>query len=267
MKIVLIGAGNVATLLGTSLQEKNFQIVQVYNRTLSAVETLGEKLQTNFTDQLQHIVSDADLYVFSVKDAALPLLLKEFPANNGLWVHTSGSVPMNVFADSAATRYGVFYPLQTFSKSREISFDHIPVFIEANNSADQQLLEQTALSLSDKVIPLSSEKRKHLHLAAVFANNFTNHLYDIAAQILKDQEIDWEVLLPLIEETAAKVRTLSPKEAQTGPAVRCDLPIIEKHLDMLNDDPKKQAIYRMLSEGIYQQHGYCGLVVKTNKLP
>jgi len=258
MKIVLIGAGNVATHLGTAFQKKNFQVIQVYNRTLSAAETLGKKLQTEFIDQLQHIVSDADLYVFSIKDAALPLVLKNFPANGGLWVHTSGSVPMDVFDDSAAERYGVFYPLQTFSKNREISFEHIPIFTEANSLSDRQLLEQTALSLSDKVIPLSSDKRKYLHLAAVFACNFTNHLYDIAAQILKSQEIDWEILLPLIEETAAKVRELSPREAQTGPAVRYDLPIIEKHLEMLNDDPEKQTIYRMFSERIHQRNNLRG---------
>ncbi|GHV58156.1 hypothetical protein FACS1894182_09170 [Bacteroidia bacterium] len=254
MKIVLIGAGNVATQLGIALKEKGFQVVQVYSRTLSTAEMLGKKLQTDFTSQLPEITTQADLYIFSVKDAALPLVLKTFPKTSGLWVHTSGSVPMHIFTGSSATRYGVFYPLQTFSKNRNVSFKHIPVFLEANNAEDEQLLKEIALSLSDKVLPLSSEKRQQLHLAAVFACNFTNHLYNIAAQILENQGVDWKILLPLIEETAAKVREFTPREAQTGPAVRYDIPVIEKHLEMLRNDPDEQEIYRILSQDI---HCYC----------
>ena len=250
MQIVIIGAGNMATQLGRAFREKDFPIVQVYSRTLSAAEALGKELQTDYTNQLQQIVSDADLYIFSVKDTALPSLLQSFPAVGGLWAHTAGSLPIDIFKDSAATRYGVFYPLQTFSKNRKISFERIPIFTEANNPADQELLEQIAGSLSNQVIPLSSEKRKYLHLAAVFACNFTNHLYDIAAQILESQDIDWKVLLPLIEETAAKVQALSPGEAQTGPAVRKDVSVIEKHLGMLEDDLGKWEIYRGLSRSI-----------------
>ena len=250
MNIVLIGAGNVATQLGSAFQEKGFPVVQVYSRSWSAAETLGKKLQTNYTHQLQQIAPEADVYVFSLKDAVLPEFLKTFPAVGGLWVHTAGSLPMAIFEASAATRYGVFYPLQTFSKNREISFEQIPIFTEANHPADRQLLEQMASTLSGRVIPLSSEKRKYLHLAAVFACNFTNHLYDLAAQILEDQAIDWRVLLPLIEETAAKVQEFSPKDAQTGPAVRSDLSVIEQQLEILKDDPEKREIYRMLSRSI-----------------
>jgi predicted short-subunit dehydrogenase-like oxidoreductase (DUF2520 family) len=178
--------------------------------------------------------------------------LKDFPSAAGLWVHTAGSVPIDVFQNSRAKRYGVLYPLQTFSINRKISFDHIPLFIEANQAEDEQLLEKIALSLSDKVIRLSSEKRKHLHLAAVFACNFTNHLYASAAKILEEQNLPWEVLLPLIEETAAKVKALHPKEAQTGPAVRYDTNIINKHLEMLKNDPDKQELYRLLSQSIHR---------------
>ena len=250
MKIVIIGAGNVGAQLGRAFRDKNIPVVQVYSRTLSAAEALGKELQTDYTNQLQQITREADLYIFSVTDTALPALLKSFPATGGLWVHTAGSLPMAVFEESAATRYGVFYPLQTFSKNRKVSFEHIPVFIEANHPNDQQLLEQLALSLSNQAIPLSSEKRKYLHLAAVFASNFTNHLYAVAAQILESRDIDWKVLLPLIEETAAKVQELSPGEAQTGPAVRNDIPVIERHLEMLEDTPGKQVIYRILSRDI-----------------
>lgn len=251
MKTVLVGAGNVATQLGKALKEKGLSIVQVYNRTLSAAKILAGELQAPYISQLDRLDRKADLYLFAISDAALPEVIKAFPPTDGLCVHTAGSVPMDVFENSAATRYGVFYPLQTFSRNRNITFDSVPIFTEANNRRDEQRVEEIARLLSNRVIPLSSEKRKYLHLAAVFACNFTNHLYDIAAQILKDQDIEWDVLLPLIAETADKVRTLSPREAQTGPAVRSDVPTIEKQLAMLDDDPDRQAIYRILSRDIY----------------
>ncbi|MDR0865080.1 MAG: DUF2520 domain-containing protein [Candidatus Symbiothrix sp.] len=249
MNIVLIGAGNVATQLGTALQEKGFPIVQVYSHTLASAKSLGSQLQVDYTNQIKAIRTDADIYFFAVKDSVLPEILKSLPALSGLLVHTAGSIPMDVFAGYSG-RYGVLYPLQTFSKSRKISLDTVPLFIEANHPADENLLEEIALSLSNRVIRLTSEKRKHLHLAAVFACNFTNHLYATAAQILEEQDLPWDVLLPLIEETAAKVKDLHPKEAQTGPAVRYDKNVIDKHLAMLKNDPGQQEIYRMLSQSI-----------------
>jgi predicted short-subunit dehydrogenase-like oxidoreductase (DUF2520 family) len=242
----------VATQLGPALQEKGYSIVQVYSRSLASAEILGNKLNTPYTFRLEEIDTQADLYIFALKDLALPAVLKDFPATAGLWVHTAGSVPMDIFQNSRAKRYGVLYPLQTFSINRKISFEHIPLFIEANHPEDELLLEKIALSLSDKVIRLSSEKRKQLHLAAVFACNFTNHLYAIAAKILEEQNLPWEMLLPLIEETAAKVKELHPVEAQTGPAVRYDTNVIDKHLEMLKNDPDKQELYRMLSQSIHR---------------
>jgi predicted short-subunit dehydrogenase-like oxidoreductase (DUF2520 family) len=233
--------------------------VQVYSRSVASAEILGKKLNVPYTSRLEEIDTCADVYIFALKDSALPVVLKDFPSTAGLWVHTAGSVPMDVFQNSRAKRYGVLYPLQTFSTHRKISFDHIPLFIEANHPEDEQLLEKIAFSLSDKVIRLSSEKRKQLHLAAVFACNFTNHLYATAAQILEEQNLPWEVLLPLIEETAAKVKELHPKEAQTGPAVRYDTNIIDKQLEMLKDDPDKQEIYRMLSQSILIKYNCASL--------
>jgi predicted short-subunit dehydrogenase-like oxidoreductase (DUF2520 family) len=250
MNIVLIGAGNVATQLGIALQENGFPIVQVYSHTLTSAEILGKKLQTAYTNQLKDIRPDADMYLFAVKDSVLPEVLKNLPAFSGLWVHTAGSIPLDVFA-GYAKRYGVLYPLQTFSKNRKVSFDTVPLFVEANHPADENWLEEIAFTLSNRVIRLTSEKRKHLHLAAVFACNFTNHLYAEAAQILEKQDLPWDVLLPLIEETAAKVKDLHPKEAQTGPAVRYDKNVIDKHLEMLKNDPGKQETYRMLSQRIH----------------
>jgi predicted short-subunit dehydrogenase-like oxidoreductase (DUF2520 family) len=254
VNIVLIGAGNVATHLGLALKEKGFSIVQVYSRTAAAAETLGRRLQTAHTHRLEAIIRDADVYFFSVKDAALPLVLKNFPPVEGLCLHTAGSLPMDIFRGSAATRYGVFYPLQTFSRARALSFDHIPLCLETGRTEDRPLLEHLARALSDTVLFLSSEQRKRLHLAAVFACNFTNHLCGVAAQMLEEQAMDWQLLLPLIDETAAKLHTLSPREAQTGPAVRRDAPVIDEQLELLKHHPDRYALYRSLTQSIDSLH-------------
>lgn len=247
-KIVLIGAGNVATHLGISLQKKGFEIVQVYSRTEESARQLAEKLHAGFTTDSKNILP-ADVYFFSLPDSVLPGTLKTLPDLPGLFVHTAGSVPMTVFAPFHP-RYGVFYPLQTFSKDREIDFRNIPVFIEANNPEDELLLRQIASELSDSVTVLSSEKREYLHLAAVFACNFTNHMYVQASKILEDRNLPRELLLPLIMETAEKIKTLSPLEAQTGPAVRRDKITMERHLNLLENDVLARQIYQLLSRSI-----------------
>jgi predicted short-subunit dehydrogenase-like oxidoreductase (DUF2520 family) len=251
-KIVLIGAGNVATQLGLMLQEKGFSIVQVYSNTLASAECLGNLLRTNYTNTPQAVYPDADIYIFSVKDAALSPVLNKLPVLSGLLIHTAGSLPLNVFT-GYSQRFGVLYPLQTFSKNRKISFAQIPVFIEANNPDDEQLLEEIASVFSNKVIRLTSEKRKFLHLAAVFACNFTNHLYSQAADIMEEQDLSWDLLLPLIQETADKVKDLHPQAAQTGPAVRYDENVINKHLELLDNDVEKQRIYLALSQSIHKK--------------
>ena len=249
--VVLVGAGNVATLLGAALLERGFSIKQVYSRTIASAEKLGIRLHTNYTDRLDELYPDADLYILSVKDSALPEVIAKMPAVCGLVVHTSGSVPLDIFEGSKFSEYGVLYPLQTFSKNREIEISSIPFFIEVSSSEKEKELEEIAFALTNKVIHLDSEKRKFLHLAAVFACNFTNHLYALAAEILDEQHLSWELLLPLIRETAAKIEELPPKEAQTGPAVRFDQAVMEKQLELLKNQPEKQQLYRLLSESIY----------------
>lgn len=228
-KIVLIGKGNVATHLKAALEKQNFPVSQVNSRTLENIP-------------------DGDVYIFSVKDDALPEVLEKFPAKEGLFVHTAGSIPMDVF-HGANSRYGVLYPLQTFSKNRSIDFDHIPLFIEANNQSDEDLLKTIAEAISSKVTILDSEKRKYLHLAAVYACNFVNHLYKLSAQILEEQDLSYDLLLPLIEETANKASRMHPKDAQTGPAARSDKKTMDRHLDLLPDGDIKE-IYRLLSRSI-----------------
>jgi predicted short-subunit dehydrogenase-like oxidoreductase (DUF2520 family) len=251
---ILVGAGNVATQMGAALQKKGFVIKQIYSYTLISAETLGNKLHTNYTTKIENIYPDADIYIFTVKDSALPEILQKFPPLPGLLIHTSGSISINLFAENGFKRYGVLYPLQTFVKTREITFENIPLFIEANNPSDERLLYEIAAALSLRVIRLSSEQRQQLHLAAVFACNFTNHMYAVAAQILEEHDLPWNILEPLIQETAAKIKEMHPGKAQTGPAVRCDRNIIDKHLEMLKNHPDLQIIYNLLSENIYRKY-------------
>ncbi|MFZ4455257.1 MAG: Rossmann-like and DUF2520 domain-containing protein [Bacteroidales bacterium] len=250
MRITLIGAGNLATRLGIELARKGHQIVQVYSRTEEASKLLAEKVSTSFTNQIELINETSDLYILSVKDDALVSLLSKIKTNDALWVHTAGSVPISVF-EPFCKNFGVFYPLQTFSKSREVDFSEIPIYIESNSSESLETLRKLATSISKTAIEATSEQRKQLHLAAVFACNFTNRMYSIAAKLLEEKGLDFAQLLPLIDETARKVHELLPKEAQTGPAIRFDETIIGNHIDALRDGELKH-IYYMLSENIFQ---------------
>ncbi len=250
MRIVFIGAGNLATRLAIELHKKSYQIIQVYNRTLQPATILAEHINSYPIDKTEDIRNDADLYIFSVKDDALSGLLKQIPANNGIWVHTAGSVPMNIFKGYSAN-YGVIYPFQTFSKTREVDFSNIPVFIEANTEKNLRILESVFLAISGKVIELPSEKRKYVHLTGVFACNFVNHMYAISQKILEKNGIPFNIVLPLIEETAAKVHQLEPADAQTGPAVRFDETIINKHLSLLDNFTEKE-IYKSVSMSIHE---------------
>ena len=249
-EVVLIGAGNVATHLGLALKRAGFSIRQVYSRTEDSAQKLSSLLHAQPIVDIKDLNPDAENYFFSLTDSALPEILPKMPDSSGIFLHTSGSIPLEIFSPYHS-RSGVFYPLQTFSKNKEIDFKKIPVFIEANNEQDLQFIEKLASKLSNTVVPLSSEKRKQLHLAAVFACNFVNHLYDKASQIVEKEGILREFLLPLIEETADKVKILHPSDAQTGPAVRFDKEIIEKHLDLLKENPQDQEIYRLLSNSIF----------------
>ena len=253
MKVVIVGSGNVATHLSLAMASlEGIEICQVYSPTEAHAQILAERLNCDFVTNPTQIRKEADVYLFALKDQALETVIRAVPANNGLWLHTSGSMPMQVFA-GYTERYGVLYPLQTFSKSKEISFQGIPLFIECHREEDKNCLEELARRLSGKVCELSSEKRRSLHLAAVFACNFTNHIYALAEEILAKEGLSRDYLFPLIDETAAKVHELPAQEAQTGPAIRYDENIINKHLGMLADDPDVQTLYRLLSQSIHKK--------------
>ena len=252
--VVIIGAGNLATQLALALTTKGIGVKQIFSRTIEAAKELAEKVNADFTNDLSKVVTDADLTIISVKDSAMEeVLMNLLLDKNRLVVHTAGSISMEVLG-KYSNNYGVFYPLQTFSKSREVDFSTIPICIEAHHSSALVQLQALAQRISSSIHPINSEQRKALHLAAVFANNFANHMYLIASETLRDKGLDFNLLTPLIQETAAKVLTMHPLDAQTGPAMRNDPIIIESHLKMLQDQPEFQKIYNFVTESIHRYH-------------
>lgn len=253
MKIVLIGAGNVATHLGKILQQSGYELLQVYSRTVESAAELASMLSVNYTTSLEEIRQDADLYIVALKDSALqellPALVKD--KEQALFVHTAGSMPMDIWK-GYVSHYGVLYPMQTFSKKREVDFATVPFFVEANDAMGWTTLKELAGKLSPKVYEATSEQRKYLHLAAVFACNFTNHMYALSAHLLDQHSLSFEVMLSLIDETAKKVHELPPVKAQTGPAIRYDENVINKHLDLLSDDPDIKELYEKISKSIHK---------------
>ncbi len=251
MKVTLIGAGNLATQLGKSLKKAGVIISQVYSRTEDSARTLGELLEAEWLTDIKALRDEADIYIFSVKDSVLNELISEVCKSRGekLFLHTAGSMPMSCF-EGKALHYGVFYPMQTFSKAKDVDFERIPVFIEGNSIETEDVIKSLANKLSQRVIRLSSADRKYLHLAAVWACNFTNYCYTVASDILSEHGIPFDVMLPLINETTEKIQKISPKEAQTGPAVREDRNVISKQLELMNGKEDLQELYQMLSKGI-----------------
>lgn len=250
-RIVLIGAGNVAHHLAPALLKAGLNLCQIYSRSIESARELGRKTGITYTADLFAIYPDGDIYIFCVSDDALLPLFKSIRINNdALVLHTSGSVPMNIF-EPYRERFGVLYPLQTFTKKRDLNFGEIPLCIEGSSPETLEKVKEIAGCLSSRVEEVSSEKRKYLHLAAVFANNFTNHLYGMAGKILEKEGLDFSMLRPLIFETAHKVMLMSPENAQTGPARRGDDGILSMHKTLLRgEDRKLQNIYSLLSDSI-----------------
>lgn len=253
MRIVLIGAGNLATNLGKALRKAGHDVCQVYSRTMTSASTLAETLHCEATNDINSIITDADAYFFSLKDDALAHVVAQVcqRCQKGVFIHTAGSMPMKVFYGFAA-HHGVLYPMQTFSKAREVNFSVIPTFIEYNDSEAERVIKALADSITQRVYTLSSADRQYLHLAAVWACNFVNHCYDISSDILAEHGIPFDVMLPLIDETAQKVHTLSPHEAQTGPAVRFDENVINAQALLMDKSLTLQHLYLLLSRSIHE---------------
>ncbi len=248
-KIVFIGAGNLATRLSKALIEKGHEIVQIYSRTEDSASMLAKYLASGYTTKTEEIYKDADIYIISVSDSAYDSVLENIDFSNKLIVHTSGSLPVEILKNHSEN-YGVLYPLQTFSKSRDTDFSVIPFCIEANTGKNEEFLHQFAKTVTTDVRHVNSEQRKKLHLAAVFASNFTNHMYYLAEKIIEKNNLPFDILIPLIEEVALKVKYISPQDAQTGPAKRKDMNIIAEHLKMLEEDKDISNLYKNLSDSI-----------------
>lgn len=251
-KVVFIGAGNVATHFAKAFQQNGFKVEQIYSRTETSASLLADALSTSYTTSLENVVQDADLYVVSLKDAVVQTLIPDIVKGReeALFVHTAGSLPMQVW-EGFAKHYGVLYPMQTFSKKRLVDFKDVPFFIEANKKEVLEQLKAIVECFSPKVFEASTEQRKYLHLAAVFACNFSNHMYALSDYLLKNHGIPFEVMYPLIDETVRKVHELKPKEAQTGPAIRYDENVINRHLMLLEDEPIIKELYEKISKSIH----------------
>lgn len=253
LKLAIIGAGNLATRVALELHNKGIEIVQVYSRTVTSALTLARLIGCNYVTKTEKITPDADIYLISVSDMAMADLLADVNFNNKLVAHTAGSIPMDDLK-KFSKNYGVFYPLQTFSKFRDVNFTRIPFCIEANTKANEEILIELASLISKDVRAITSEQRKQLHLAAVFVSNFTNHMYAIAGEIIQEKDLPFDILHPLIAETASKVKSMTPRAAQTGPAARNDKNIMQEHLSMLSGQPKLKKLYSFVSESIVDYH-------------
>jgi len=245
IQVVIIGSGNVAQhLIKAFAKSSKIDVIQAFSRQKAVLTHLldSKKITTDLND-----LAEADLYIIAVSDDAIAAVSSQLPFENRLVVHTSGSVSINAL--DKKNRNGIFYPLQSFSKNAAIDFSQVPLCLESENEADFEFLTSIATTLSDKVYKINSEQRKALHVSAVFVNNFVNHLYQMGNQICNENNVPFEVLKPLIQETANKIMKLSPNEAQTGPAIRNDKQTITSHLDFLQDENQKK-IYQILTQSI-----------------
>lgn len=249
-RVTLIGSGNVASHLATALHHASIQIVEVYSRNLENAEALAQKVQANPCNSLVELSVETDLYIIAVSDKSIAPVAAELP--QGIPVtHTSGSIAMQTL-ERTDREIGIFYPLQTFTKEKTVDWSTIPFCIEASNEALHDQLFALAQLLSKEVYSVDSEQRAKLHLAAVFACNFSNHMYAIAAELLEENGLDLKLLHPLLLETAAKATAGDPAQLQTGPAIRKDDKVLQHQLEALSAHPNYQKIYTLISDSIQQ---------------
>ncbi len=250
IRIVILGTGNIGSHLLAAFENVSaIEVVQVYNRSEKGLREI--RFRGSKTTQLDQLM-EADCYIIAVPDDSVSQISNTLAFENRLVVHTSGSVALSEL--NPKNRQGVFYPLQTFSKNRKVCFNEIPICIEASDQKDLELLKTMARTISSSVYEIDSEKRKHLHLAAVFVCNFVNHLYQIGYEITENNQLPFSILKPLIKETASKIERDTPMDMQTGPAKRNDTTTMKKHLDLLDITIQKD-LYKLLSQAITETYG------------
>jgi predicted short-subunit dehydrogenase-like oxidoreductase (DUF2520 family) len=249
MNIVIIGTGNVATVLGKKFRKAGHQVLQVFGRNNAAAKRLAKQLKAKSTSSWLQVRNNADVYLIAVADNAIYDVAKNLRVPGKVVAHTAASVKKKVL-QKISNHYGVFYPLQSL-RSEMIRLPEIPLFIDAGDNVAKKILQQLAKSISNKMVTAADDnKRIKMHAAAVIVSNFTNHLYSLAEHFCKKEGIDFKKLIPLIEETAERLKTISPAKAQTGPAIRHDATTIKKHLALLKAYPHLQKIYKVMTKSI-----------------
>lgn len=247
--IVIIGSGNVAFHLGKAFKQAGLDVWGIYSRTYANAKILAQQLDTKSYVTIDAIPKDADAYLLAVSDSALVQVIPQLLQFEGILMHTSGSVGLDIYPTHLKNT-AVFYPLQTFSKAKELDYLQIPILIESKDSIVLYELQNLGNKISNTVRRINSEQRKKIHLAAVFASNFSTYMYQIADVLVKEDDIDFNLLKPLLKETVAKLDKLSPMEAQTGPAVRNDEKTMQKHMAMLENHAVYKNLYQMISDQI-----------------
>ncbi|REJ82464.1 MAG: DUF2520 domain-containing protein [Bacteroidetes bacterium] len=254
MKVVLAGAGNVANHLGPALQKSGHDILQVIGRSESLVKSLAKKLRTSHGCTFNDIRTDADAIILMVRDDSVKEYARLIPSGEFTIMHTSGAVSAGVFENKFAN-YGVLYPVQTFSKTEKVKMNDVPFCIEGSNKTSLNKIRKLISPVSEKIYQINEDDRKFIHISAVFASNFSNHMYTIADTLLKSRKINFEILKPLISQTAEKIKHISPKKAQTGPASRGDSGTVSNHLKWLKGQDEFREIYALLSKSIQNLNG------------
>ena len=250
-RVVIIGSGNVATSLAHGLATR-CEVVQIYSRQLAHAQMLAEAVACPLaTDDLNSLVPDADAYIIAVRDDVIADVIAATPDNGALWVHTSGSKGIDLFK-GYRRRYGVLWPMQSFTREMVVALDDVHFFAEAGDEETLQELMALGRLLSHHVVEVDSEKRRRLHVASVFSCNFANHMWALADEVLREADLPFNAMLPLIRTTVDKLDRLTPSESQTGPAVRHDTQVIASHLSLLDGD--KREIYDLLSQSIMNRN-------------
>lgn len=253
MKVTIIGSGNVGHHLGHRFKEKGVDILEVFSRRKSNAAKLAKSLGCHAEHDLRKINATADLYIIAVKDGVIGNVAEVLSNNAGmknkLVVHTSGATPSTLLKPFFKN-YGIFYPLQSFSISKEVDFDHIPICIDSSRKSNRVKLLALAKKISLKTYEVNDKQRSVLHVAAVFVNNFSNYLYQIGQEICDQEKVDFDILKPLILETAKKIQDNDPKAMQTGPAIRGDQETIDRHLAFLKTFPEWAELYHTMTKMI-----------------
>lgn len=256
MNIILIGTGNTAMVLGRKLKQAGHDIGEVYGRNLLEAEKLARMLEAKAVEKLNELSTEADIYVLAVSDDALAPFAAAWKMPHGMVVHTAGSISKEVLKNTT-THYGVLYPLQSLRKQMQ-HLPEIPICVDASDEATLRQVKQLAESISSQVFEAGDTERLKLHLAAVFVNNFVNHIYYLMQTYCEKEGLDFSLLHPLIQETANRIADMPPRQAQTGPALRHDKVTLVRHLLLLQSHPFLKDLYRMFTENIQQQHGENG---------